>query len=209
MNVLDALEWRYATKKFDAEKKLSDEKVEILKKAFNLTASSFGLQPVKLLLISDQQIKEELVHHSFNQQQVADASHLLVFAVEANLDKEYINSYFERVKDIRKTPDEILKPFREYLETSVDSLEPAQKENWIAKQAYIAMGNLMTVCAMEQIDACPMEGFVNAEYDRILNLEEQGLNSVLVMPVGYRAEDDMFAGMKKVRKELAESVVEL
>ncbi|THD67640.1 NAD(P)H-dependent oxidoreductase [Robertkochia marina] len=209
MNVIDALKWRYATKKFDPEKKLSSDKIDTLKKAFNLTATSFGLQPVKLLVISDQAIKEELVAHSFNQQQVADASHLLVFAVETDLDKDYINGYFNRVKDIRQTPDEILKPFREYLEGSVTAMEDTTKREWIAKQAYLAMGNLLTVCALEQIDACPMEGFVAPEYDRILNLKEKGLTAVLSMPVGFRANDDMFAEMKKVRKELTESILEI
>ncbi|MBL7473326.1 NAD(P)H-dependent oxidoreductase [Robertkochia sediminum] len=209
MNVLDALEWRYATKKFDADKKLPVEKIDTLKSAFNLTATSFGLQPVRLLVIGNQKIKEELVQHSFNQQQVADASHLLVFAVETDIDEKYIQSYFDRVKDIRQTPDEVLKPFRDYLETSVKTMETGIKKEWIAKQAYIAMGNLLTVCAVEQIDACPMEGFVNAEYDRVLGLEAKGLTSVLAMPVGYRAQDDMFAGFKKVRKQVEESILEI
>ncbi|WP_224491140.1 NAD(P)H-dependent oxidoreductase [Robertkochia flava] len=209
MNIIEALQWRYATKKFDGNKKLSAGKLETLKEAFNLTATSFGLQPVKLLIISDQALKEELFRHSYNQQQVTDASHLLVFAVETDLDKEYINTYFNRVKDIRQTPDEILKPFRDYLESSVTGMESDHKKEWIAKQAYLAMGNLLTVCAVEKIDACPMEGFEKEGYDQVLGLREKGLTSVLAMPVGYRADDDMFAGFKKVRKQLAESIVEI
>lgn len=209
MNIIDALEWRYATKKFDTDKKLPAEKIDLLKKAFNLTATSYGLQPVKLLVIANQELKERLVEHTWNQKQVADASHVLVFAVESNIDAEYITAYFNRVKAIRDTPDEILNPFREYLETSVQGLEPEERKNWLSKQAYIAMGNLLTVCALEQIDACPMEGFDPEAYNRELGLEQKGLRSVLVMPVGYRAEDDMFADLKKVRKEVAESVMEL
>ena len=208
MNVIEALQWRYATKKFDSGKKLSSAQLEILKTAFNLTATSFGLQPVKLLVISNQDLKDALLQHSYKQQQVADASHVLVFAVETDLDQDYIGNYFDRVKQIRQTPDEILKPFREYLENSVTTMDREDKRAWIEKQAYLAMGNLLTVCAVEQIDACPMEGFDKAAYDRVLGLEERGLTSVLAMPVGYRAADDMFAGFKKVRKDVQESVLE-
>ena len=209
MSIVEALEWRYATKKFDSDKTLPQDKLEVLKKAFNLTATSFGLQPVKLLIVSDPEIKNTLLEHSYGQRQVADASHLLVFAVETDLDKAYINDYFNRVKDIRQTPDEILKPFREYLENSVSSMEIREKEEWIIRQAYLAMGNLLTVSAVEKIDACPMEGFIKEKYDEVLQLESKGLKAVLAMPVGYRAEDDMFAGFKKVRKTVVESILEI
>ena len=208
-HILDALQWRYATKKFDATRNLTEDKITILKNAFNLTASSFGLQPVKLLIIHNQSLQNELVSVSMNQQQVADVSHVLVFCVEKHIDKSYIEAYFNNVKAIRNTPDDILKPFREYLYSHFEKESPEAIESWAAKQAYLAMGNLLTICALEKIDACPMEGFDAKHYNRLLGLEEKGLSSVLVMPIGYRAEDDMFAGFKKVRKTLSDAVIEI
>jgi len=207
--ILDDLSWRYATKKFDATKKLSQQQVNLLKEAFNLTATSFGLQPVTLLIIGNQELKEQLVAHAMEQTQVAEASHLLVFCIEKNVDTTYVKEYFDRVKSIRATPDEILKPFNEYLSGHFASLSPEDIRLWATKQAYLAMGNLLTVCAVEKIDACPMEGFVPKEFDAVLNLEEKGLQSVLIMPVGFRASDDEFAGFKKVRKSLVDAILEL
>ncbi|UNY97842.1 NAD(P)H-dependent oxidoreductase [Zhouia spongiae] len=209
MNILDKLKWRYAVKKFDSERKLSDEKLNILKEAFNLTATSYGLQPVKLLIIENKQLKEELVTHSWNQRQVADASHLLVFCIHRNVDALYIKTYFERVKHVRNTPDEILDPFRNYLIDDFGSKDQQEVDDWAIKQAYLVLGNLLTVCAAEQIDSCPMEGFVSEKYDELLDLPKKNLKSVLVMPVGYRAADDMFADFKKVRKELSEAIEEI
>lgn len=209
MNILDKLKWRYAVKKFDSERKLSDEKLNILKEAFNLTATSYGLQPVKLLIIENKQLKEELVTHSWNQRQVADASHLLVFCIHRNVDALYIKTYFERVKHVRNTPDEILDPFRNYLIDDFGSKDQQEVDDWAIKQAYLVLGNLLTVCAAEQIDSCPMEGFVSKKYDELLDLPKKNLKSVLVMPVGYRAADDMFADFKKVRKELSEAIEEI
>lgn len=209
MNIVEILKWRYATKKFDNTRVLSNEKLDVLKHAFNLTATSYGLQPIKLLVIKDQNIKENLVVHSWGQKQVSDASHLLVFCIEKSIDKEYIKKYFKRVKDIRNTPDEVLKNFQNFL---IDDFEKKTTEDiytWATKQAYLAMGNLLTVCAVEEIDACPMEGFLPDEYDKLLGLDDKGLKSVLAMPVGYRADDDMFSDMKKVRKNIDESIISL
>ncbi len=206
--ILKALEWRYATKKFDANHNLTDDKIAVVKKAFNLTASSFGLQPVKLVIIHNQKLQDDLVSVSMNQQQVADASHVLVFCIEKNIDLSYIEAYFKNVKDIRDTPDEILQPYRSYLHSHFEKESPEAIDSWATKQAYLAMGNLLTICAIEKIDACPMEGFNTERYDELLHLSEKGLSSVLVMPIGYRAEDDMFADFKKVRKALGEAVIE-
>ncbi|MFD0861626.1 NAD(P)H-dependent oxidoreductase [Sungkyunkwania multivorans] len=209
MGIIQSLQWRYATKKFDSKRTLSKEQLEVLKKAFNLTATSYGLQPVKLVIINDKALQKELVLHSMGQQQVADASHLLVFCIEDTIDADYIGNYFRRVKDIRKTPDEILSPFENFLKNDFETKQVDDVHNWAKMQAYLAMGNLLTVCAVEQIDACPMEGFLPEKYDQLLKLREMGLRSVLVLPVGFRAQDDVFSEFKKVRKELSESVIEL
>lgn len=209
MNLIEQLQWRYATKKFDSKKMLEASKIDIIKHAFNLTATSYGLQPIKLVIFSNKNLQQELVEHTMNQVQLAQASHVLLFCIEKSIDKNYITEYFNRIKDIRKTTDAILNPFKEFLIEDFERKSQTHIENWAAKQAYLAMGNILTVCAVEGIDACPMEGFSPVKYDEILKLSERGLKSVLVMPIGYRAEDDMFAEFKKVRKELNNSVIEM
>jgi len=209
MNIIEKLQWRYATKKFDANLYVSEDKLNTLKEAFNLTATSYGLQPIKLVIINDKKLQSSLVEHSMNQAQIGQASHVLVFCVETNINKNYIETYFNRIKKIRNTPDAILNPFREYLINDFKDKTKNNIKDWATKQAYLALGNMLTVCAIEDVDACPMEGFDPKQYDAILNLKEQGLQSVLVLPIGYRAKDDMFAELKKVRKTVGESTYEL
>jgi nitroreductase len=209
MNIIDKLKWRYATKKFDETLYISHKKLQILKEAFNLTATSYGLQPIKLLIIKDKALQLSLVKHSMNQAQVAQASHVLVFCIETKIDSKYIETYFNRVKTIRDTPDKILNPFKEFLIEDFKDKPQEKIKEWAVKQAYLAMGNLLTICAIEDIDACPMEGFSPEAYNKILNLDKKGLQSVLVMPIGYRANDDIFADLKKVRKEINESIFEI
>lgn len=209
MQIIESLKWRYATKKFDANRFLDDSQIEILKEAFNLTATSYGLQPIRLVVIKNKELQAELVPHSWNQKQVVDASHVLVLCIDTKIDTETIQNYFKRVKAIRNTPDEILAPFREFMIDTFSKKTDEELKTWASKQAYIALGNLLTVCGAEKIDSCPMEGFIPEKYDEVLGLEAHGLSSVLVLPVGYRAEDDMFSDMNKVRKSIAESVLEL
>ena len=208
MNSIENLEWRYAVKKFNDKKFLEDAQVNTLKQAFNLTATSYGLQPIKLLIIKNKEIQRQLVAHSWNQQQIMQASHLLVICVDTKLDESDVEKYFDRVKEIRNTPDEIINSFREYLKTAIAGKTIQDLLSWGKNQAYLALGNLLTVCANEKIDSCPMEGFDPVEYDRFFKLKEQGLRSVLIMPIGYRASDDMFGAMKKVRKPLDQSIIE-
>ncbi len=208
-NSVDILNWRYATKKFDNTKIISEEKITILKHAFNLTATSYGLQPIKLVIIKNKKIQQSLIPHSFNQNQVAQASHLFVLCIENKIDKNNVEAYFNKVKKVRGTSDEILQPFKNVMLNSFENQEEDKTTEWCKQQAYIALGNLMTVCAFEKIDSCPMEGFIPTGYDELLGLKEKGLSSVLVLPVGYRADDDMFADFKKVRKDLAESIIEI
>ena len=208
MNIIEKLKWRYATKKFDSKLIIEPNKIEILKQAFNLTATSYGMQPVSLIIIKDKGLQKELVPHSNNQQQVGQASHVLVFCI-ANINDDAITKYFNRVKEIRNTPDEILDPFKDYLLDSFSNKSPNEIRDYCVKQAYLAMGNLLTVCAIEGIDACPMEGFNPRSYNDLLSLEEKRLESVLVMPIGYRAKDDMFAELKKVRKEISDIIIEI
>ncbi|WGD34716.1 NAD(P)H-dependent oxidoreductase [Olleya sp. YS] len=207
MDIIKQLNWRYATKSFDANKIISDKDVNILSEAFNLTATSYGLQPLKLLIIKDKALQSELIPYSFNQKQVGEASHLLIFCIETEMNSRFIIDYFDRVKAIRGTPEDILSPFKTFLIEDFKSKTQLEKENWATKQAYLTMGNLLTTCALLNIDACPMEGFNPEDYDRVLNLKNKKLKSVLVMPIGYRAENDFMANLKKVRKPIEESVI--
>lgn len=203
------LEWRYAVKKFDADRILPGPKVEGLKKAFNLTATSYGLQPITLLVLQNKGLQNELLAHSYHQLQVAQASHVLVICIQDVIDKEYIANHFEQVKKIRGTSESILNPFKDALVDDFSKKDIQEIRHWAKNQAYLALGNLLTICAMEKIDSCPMEGFDPAGYDEVLKLESKGLTSVLVLPVGYRAKDDMFSEFKKVRKNLGDSVIEI
>ena len=209
MDIIKRLEWRYATKKFDKTKKLPISKLNILKQAFNLTATSFGLQTISLVVIENNKLRTLLLEHSFKQAQVIDASHLLVICIKNTIIDKDVNDYFNSIKTIRNTSETILESYRNNLIKTMTTMSEKEQQQWSMNQAYIALGNLMTVCAIEGIDSCAMEGFIPDKYDEVLNLKEKGLKSVLLLPVGYRADDDMFAGFKKVRKELEDTVFEL
>ena len=209
MDSIKNLEWRYAVKKFNSEKILAEDKIDCLKQAFNLTATSYGLQPITMAVIHNKELQNKLVEHSYGQQQVAQASHVLVICIQNDIDEEYINRYFEQIKKVRGTSQDILEPFKNALLADFSKKEIHEIEQWSKNQAYLALGNLLTVCALEKIDSCPMEGFVPSAYDDILNLKKRGLTSVLVLPVGYRADDDMFSEFKKVRKNIEESIIEI
>lgn len=209
MNIIEHLQWRYATKKFDASHKLSNNQLHTLKQAFNLTATSFGLQTISLVVIEDKNIRQSLVAHAYNQKQVLEASHLFVICIQNNILEADINAYYDTIKNIRQTPDEVLKPFHDNLIKTINNKSIEQRQQWSKNQAYIALGNLMTVCATQKIDACPMEGFIPEKFNQILDLDAKGLQSVLLLPVGARAKDDMFSELKKVRKPLTDTVIEI
>jgi nitroreductase len=203
------LKWRYAVKKFDVSKKLSKTKIDRLKQAFNLTATSFGLQPIKMLVIKNQDLKEKLLEHAYFQQQITTASHILVLAIDTNFTTDKVDEYFDLEKQIRGTSEEIISKFRNQLKKNISEKSKKELEQMATNQAYIALGNLMTVCAYEKIDSCPMEGFNSKKIDEILNLKNKNLKSVLLLPVGYRADDDFMRKLKKVRKPLRDSVIEI
>ncbi|MDO9036899.1 MAG: NAD(P)H-dependent oxidoreductase [Lutibacter sp.] len=209
MNIINSLEWRYATKKFDPSKKLSVQQIETLKNAFNLTATSFGLQPLKLIVIENKELQEEFVKYCYYQRQVADASHLLVLCIENDTTTDDINAYFDLEKEVRGVSEEVISKFRDQLVAMYKNKTLEEKQLSATYQTYIALGNLMTVCAVEKIDNCPMEGFVPEKIDELLNLSAQNLKSILLLPVGFRAEDDFMSTMKKVRKPLNETVLEI
>ncbi len=207
-NTIEKLQWRYATKRFDPNKILSKEQIDILKHAFNLTATSFGLQPLKLVVVSNAELKEQLMKASFNQPQVRDASHLLILCIEEKIDHNFIIDHFRRVEDTRNTPREILEPFEKNLIASFTEKDSDEIRDWMVNQLYLTLGTLLTVCAVEKIDSCPMEGFEPEKYDMFLGLDKMGLKSVIVMPVGYRDESDFFKNLKKVRRGVDELTID-
>ncbi len=197
---IESQKWRYATKKFDATKKISIENVEMLKEAIQLSASSYGLQLYKVFIIETQELKEKLMPLCWNQQQVVDASHIFVFASYATVKEEYIDAYCQLIAQTRETPDESLQRYADFIKTNLRELTPEQQKSWAAKQTYIALGNLLNAAAELKIDTTPMEGFLPEKVNELLNLDEQNLNVTLITPVGYRHPKDAAQHLKKVRK---------
>lgn len=198
--IIEDLNWRYATKKFDPSAKLSDEELHILMESMRLTASSFGLQAYKVLVIESPEIREKLVAASHGQRPVADASHLFVLCAYTSIREEDVKAYMERIATTRDTPIESLSPFATGILNSTQSRTPEQVLQWTSKQTYIALGQLLHTCASMRIDALPMEGFDPAAYNEILGLNDKNLTATLVCPVGFRHAEDHAQHRKKVRK---------
>ncbi|WP_353076447.1 NAD(P)H-dependent oxidoreductase [Flavobacterium sp.] len=196
--------WRYATKKFNSDKKISNSDLEILKEAIQLSSSSYGLQPYKVLIIENEEIRKQLQPASWGQSQITDASHLLVFASETNVDAEYITRYAENMAKTRNIPFDSVKGYAEFMIGNIASLTPEKQIIWAQKQAYLALGNLLNAAAELKIDVTPMEGFLPEQYNEILGLKEKGLHATLVATIGYRHEEDETQHYAKVRKPITE-----
>ncbi len=206
-NIIENLKWRYATKKFDNSKKLTEDQVEQLKEIISLTPTSYGMEPYKALIITDKKIREELKKYSWNQAQVTDCSHYVVFLHKKQITKEDVGNYMQRIADTRGIDKSNLSNYAGMI--SGDLIEgPRSKaiEQWSKNQSYIALGNTMTSLASLGIDACPMEGFDPKEYDRILGLEDSEFKSSVCLAVGFRAADDDISKLKKVRKSQDELI---
>jgi nitroreductase len=205
--LLSALNWRYATKVFDPGKKIPAEVWQTLERALVLSPSSYGLQPYRFLVINDPAKRAALLPHSWNQKQVVDASHFVVFTARTRMTEADVDKLIARTTDVRKIPAESLNFYRDMmLGDLVKGPRSRMAHEWAARQAYIALGNLMTCAAVLGVDACPMEGFVPSEYDRVLGLENSGYATVVCCALGYRAANDKYASLPKVRFELQELV---
>lgn len=196
--------WRYATKKFNSEKKISNSDLEILKEAIQLSSSSYGLQPYKVLIIENEEIRKQLQPASWGQSQITDASHLFVFASVTNVDAEYITRYAENMAKTRNIPFDSVKGYADFMIGNIASLTPEKQIIWAQKQAYLALGNLLNAAAELKIDVTPMEGFLPEQYNEILGLKEKGLHATLVATIGYRHEEDETQHYAKVRKPITE-----
>jgi nitroreductase len=176
--------------------------------ATNLTATSLGLQGMKLIRISDQALRESLVPHSFNQRQVADASELLILCATTTVSEQDVDDYMQRIATARNQDIAALEGFKNMIGGYLNTITSEGKmQDWLSKQAYIALGTLLTACAMEKIDSCPMEGFKPDEISNALDLEAKGLFPVLLLPVGYRSEECKNQHLPKVRKSIDEFVI--
>ena len=209
MDVIDALKWRSATKKFDTAKKVSNEDLEKLLEAGNLTATSGGLQPVKMVVVSDSTMLQDLVQDSYGQTQVGEASHLLVFAYETKIDESIVDRFIERAADVRNVSTDDLAGYSQSMKGYVQSMDEETRLKWARNQAYILLGTVITVAAEMKIDTCPMEGFDPIQYQEKLGLKEKGLMPAVVLPIGYRAEEDWISKVTKVRMKREDFVVEL
>lgn len=205
--LLAALRWRYATKVFDATKKISADVWHALEQALVLTPTSYGLQPYQFLVVQDAAKRAALLPHSWNQKQVVDCSHFIVFTARTEMKEADVDRFLKRAGEVRSLPAEALAGYRKVmLGDIVNGPRGKTAHEWAARQSYIALGNLMTAAAVLGVDACPMEGINLPEYDKILNLEGSGYKTVVALALGYRAANDKYAGLPKIRYEAADLV---
>ena len=198
--LLEKLRWRYAAKAFDPEKKIAPNDWETLEEALRLTPSSYGLQPWKFIVVTDQTTKDKLISASYNQTQVGNCSHLLVFAVPKDISEDDVDRFIEATCQTRGSEPESLDFYKNMIMGDIIG-GPRSDDipGWAKLQSYIALGNFMTCAALLGIDCCPMEGFVPAAYDEVLGLEKKGYTTSVVCPAGYRSEDDKYGNLPKVR----------
>ena len=199
-NFIQDANWRYATKKFDATKKVSNEDLDTLKEAIRLSSSSYGLQPYKVIFVENPELRAQLQPVSWGQTQIVDASHLIVFANVTNIGETEIDAYFKNLTETRNIPMEALQGYADFMKSKITSLSEEAKNIWTSKQTYLALGNLLNAAAELKIDVTPMEGFEPEQYNEILGLKKLGLNASLVAPIGYRHEEDATQHYVKVRK---------
>ncbi|NCD69358.1 NAD(P)H-dependent oxidoreductase [Mucilaginibacter agri] len=207
MSLIDKLSWRYATKKFDANKKIAADKLEQLLATVRLAPSSLGLHHYKVIVVENPEVREQLKAAAYGQTQITDASQLIVFAAETNIDEAYVNKYVDEIVKVRQIPHDSLEGYKGMMLGSVNGQTTEQKIAWAHKQAYIGLGVLVSAAAELDIDSCPMEGFNPAQFDEILGLKEKGLTTSVIVTIGYRSAEDATANFVKVRKPAEELFV--
>jgi nitroreductase len=199
-SLVRALEWRYAVKAFDAGRRIPDADWDALERSLVLTPSSFGLQPWKFVVVTDQAVRARLVAASWNQKQVVEASHVVVFAIRKDVGSDHVDAFVKHVAQVRGEPLPSLDGYRNVMNRFLARPKDRFDVNaWASLQVYIALGQFMAVAAAMRVDTCPMEGIEPAKYDEILGLAEKGLSTCVVCCAGYRAADDGYATAKKVR----------
>jgi len=209
-DLISTLQWRYATKKFDASKQVPADKLQRILEAIRLTATSSGMQPYQVFVVTNPALREQIKPHAWGQGQITDASHLLVFAAWDDYTPERINQAFDLVNEVRGFKNEGWEAYRQQVLATYPPRGAEVNFQHAARQAYIGLGTALIAAAEEQVDATPMEGFSPDKVDEILKLRELGLRSVLLLPLGYReAEGDWLVNLKKVRRPMASFVTEI
>lgn len=209
MQLLTNLEWRYATKQFDTNKKVSEDQLELLKKAIQLSPSSYGLQLYKVIIIENPLLRARLKPHSWDQSQITDASHLVVFCNYTKVSTADINTFIKRTANMQNINVDQLQGYGDFIKTKLGEFTETERLHWTKRQTYLALGNLLNACAELKIDACPMEGFQAEAYNTILGLDEQHLNAAVIAPIGYRSSEDRTQNRVKVRKPFSELFINL
>ncbi|NIP96935.1 MAG: NAD(P)H-dependent oxidoreductase [Akkermansiaceae bacterium] len=207
-DLVDHLNWRYAVKVFDPDRRIPPASWTALEQSLVLAPSSFGMQPWKFLVLTDRALRESLVEHSWGQRQVVDCSHFVVFAAPTNLGPADVDRFADRTTEVRDSPPGSLDGFRKMVKGFLANFDEEQRLDWACRQIYLALGQLMTSAAVLGIDTCPMEGFSPPDYDRILGLPDQNLTAAVCCGLGYRGEGDKYATLPKVRYP-TEEVVEV
>jgi nitroreductase len=208
MNVIEALKWRYAVRRFSAEK-LEERTVQELLEATRLSATSYGLQPYRMVVIDDIETRKRLLPYAMGQDKVAQCSHLVILAVQADVGDEMVDRYIESVTESRRVPPEKLNGLAAHMKEVFAGMDAAQKREWAHQQAYIALGTLLTSAALMKIDSCPMTGFEHGGFDHVLGLAEIGLESSVICALGVRHPEDENASLPKVRYEQSDMVIAL
>lgn len=204
MHLLNNLQWRYATKQFDTTKTVSQDHIQLLKQAIQLSPSSYGLQLYKVFIIENTEIKKTLKTHSWGQDQITDSSYVFVFCNYVNVTDAHIDTYLEHTAKIQDLNLNHLKGYGDFMKSKIAELSNTERLHWTKRQTYLALGNLLNACAELKIDACPMEGFEAEAYNRILGLTDLNLNAAVIAPIGYRSSEDQSQYKPKVRKPLSE-----
>ncbi len=203
MQLIKNLKWRYATKKFDPSKKVSQQNIDYIKEAVQLTASSYGLQPFKVLEIENPELRAELKPLCWNQSQITDASHLFVFCNKIVVTGEDVDSSMQLRSEVNDIPIEKISGYGDFVMGKLNEKSNVEMFHWTAKQAYMALSNAISACAELQIDCTPMEGFESGPVNEKLGLKEKGLNAAVLLAVGYRHAEDKAQNSKKVRKPIS------
>ncbi|TDE02121.1 NAD(P)H-dependent oxidoreductase [Flavobacterium hiemivividum] len=197
---LEHQNWRYATKKFDASKIINTEDLNTLKEAIRLSSSSYGLQPYKVIIVENPELRAKIQPAAWGQSQIVEASHLIIFANETKIEEQSIDNFVENISTTRNIPLDSLSGYSDFMKSKIVTLDNDSKNIWSSKQTYLAMGNLLNAAAELKIDVTPMEGFVPELVNEILGLEKLGLNASLIATLGYRHDEDATQYYKKVRK---------
>ena len=202
MQLIESLKWRYATKKMDATKKVSEQDINYIKEAVRLSASSYGLQPYTILDIRDSELRKELQPMCWNQSQITDASHIFIFCNYNKVDEQGVDSLIRLKSETNEVPIDKISGYGDFVKGKLKEKSQTEMFHWTAKQAYMALGNALVACAELKIDSTPMEGFESVEVNKLLGLNDKGLNACMILAIGYRSLDDQNQYSKKVRKPI-------